>query len=58
MVKTWVPHYSPMQEEFENICFIAVLMKKQKLWPFVHVTWALKWLFPLHGFHLCRGETR
>ena len=37
MVKTWVPLYLPMQEEFENLCFIAVLMKKQKLWQFVHV---------------------
>jgi len=24
-----------MQEEFENLCFIAVLMNKKKLWPFV-----------------------
>jgi len=26
-----------MQGEFENLCFVAVLMKKQKLWLFVHV---------------------
>ena len=40
MVKTWVPHYSPpcTQEEFENLCFITVLIKKQKLWLFVQVT--------------------
>ena len=46
MVKTWVPHYSPMQqEEFENLCFVAALIKKQNLQPFVHVT--LKWLFAI-----------
>ena len=42
MGKTWIPRYSPMQEKFENLCFIEVLMKKQMLWLFVHVT--LKWL--------------
>ena len=45
MVKTWIPHYLPMQQEFENLCFVAVLMKKQKLWVFVHVT--LKWLLTI-----------
>ena len=45
MVKTWVPRYLPMQEAFKNLCFIAVLMKKQKLWQFVHVT--LKQLFAI-----------
>jgi len=37
MVKTWIPHYLLVQEEFENLCFVAVLMKEQKLWPFVHM---------------------
>ena len=35
--KKWVPRCLPLQEELENLCFVAVLMKKQKLWPFVHV---------------------
>ena len=55
MVKTWVPRYFPMQEELENF---AVLMKKQKLWPFVHVT--LKWTCMIdfsYGFCLC-GKAR
>ena len=34
-----------MREEFENLCFIAVLMKKQRSWPFVHVM--LKQLFTI-----------
>ena len=33
MAKTWAPHYLLMQKEFENTCFIAVLL----LWLFVHV---------------------
>ena len=37
MVKTWIPCYLPMKEEFVNLGFVAVLVKKQKLWPFVHV---------------------
>ena len=37
MGKTWVPRYLPMKEEFENLCFVAVLMKNQKLQPSVHV---------------------
>ena len=45
MVKTWVTRYLPMQEEFENLCFIAVLIKNQMLWSFVHVT--LKWLLAI-----------
>jgi len=45
MVKTWIPHYLPMQQEFENVCFAAVLMKKQKLRVFVHLT--LKWLLAI-----------
>ena len=38
MVKTWVLHYLPKQEEFKNLCFVVVLIKKQKLQPFAHVT--------------------
>ena len=37
MVKTLVPRYLTMQEELKNLCFVAVLMKKQNLLPFVHV---------------------
>ena len=46
MVKTWVLHYLPMQEQFENVCFVAVLTKKQKLWLFVHIL--LKWSFAIN----------
>jgi len=42
MVKTWVPCYRGVCKIF---IIIAVLMKKQKLWPFVHVM--LKWLFAI-----------
>ena len=45
MVKTWVLCYSPMQEEFENVCFVVALIKKQKLWAFVQVM--LKWSFAI-----------
>ena len=48
MVKTWVPRHLPMEEEFENLCFFSVLIKKQKLWPFVHVM--LKKLFAIDLF--------
>ena len=46
MIKTLVPRYLTMQEELENLCFVAVLMKKQNLWPFVHVM--LKWSFAIN----------
>jgi len=51
MVKNLVPRYLPVQEEFENVCFVAAFLKKQKLRLFVQVT--LKRSFVLHAFCLC-----
>ena len=37
MIKTWVPSYSPTQEEFENLCFVVVAYRIRELWAFVYV---------------------
>ena len=52
MVKSWIPRYLPMQEEFENLCFAAVMKKKMKLWPFVHMTLKQSFVINLYSWIL------
>ena len=37
MIKTWISSYLPTQEEFKNLCFVAVAYRVRELWVFVNV---------------------
>jgi len=37
-IKTWISSDSPTQEEFENLCFVAVDLRIRQLWVFVYGT--------------------
>ena len=61
-IKFWVPSYSSTQEDFENLCLIALSCQNSELWPSIHVisnwlhaidfSWWLKVaiLFPLVSY--------
>ena len=38
MIKTWISCYSPTEEEFKTLCFVAVDKRIRKLWAFVYIT--------------------